>query len=654
MNFKTAPLIAAWTCCLLLPASAQDPAPKKDAPPPAREQTSTKDNDKDKDILITASRLDESPRDVASSNTVISSKDLKNGQQRMTASALKEVPALDVVTNGGAGTLTNIFIRGAESGATLVLIDGVEANNPISTDRGYDFTNLTTDNIERIEVIRGPQSVLYGSDAMGGVINIITRRGQGDPHMNFLLEGGSFGTYRGSIAVSGGSDTVNYSFGASRSQTNGISAAAHDLGNHERDGYRNESFSGRVGLTPLPYFDVDFVARGSTANADIDNFGGVGGDDPNHTFNTTQWLFLIAPRLRLFDNIWEQTLSFSLTNLESHDDNPPDAITFGSYSFSTFNSQLVTLDWQNTFNLSPLHNVIVGATFREESGDTSSLFSNAVPPPADFIDVMENQTAWIRSAYAQYRIHLMDRLTATAGARVDDHKEFGTHGTYRGTAAYILQETDTKFRGTVGTGVKAPSLFQLFSSFGTPTLEPEESLGWDACVAQYLEGGTLIASATYFKNNFTNLLDFDSATSKYLNVGRARTSGVETALRMHLVPQVELRLSYTYTKAEDKSTGDPLLRRAPHKAGARVIYSPIEIVHLNLSINYVGNRKDLDFSTFPATTVTLDDYILVELAASWQISEHFEGFIRGENLANQRYEDVRGFGVPGPAVYVGG
>src|SRR5262249_19879856 len=154
--------------------------------------------------------------------------------------------------------------------------------------------------------------------------------------------------------------------------------------NHEKDGYRNESFSGRVGLTPLPCFDVDFVARGMNGHTEIDNFGGVGGDDPNHWFATTQWLLLVAPRLRLFDNFWEQTLSFSLTDLVTHDDNPPDAITGGSYSFSTFNSRLVTLDWQNTLYLSALHNLVAGLTFREESGDTSSLFSNAFPPPADF------------------------------------------------------------------------------------------------------------------------------------------------------------------------------------------------------------------------------------------------------------------------------
>ena len=648
MAKKTTAWTAFWMMPVLFAAAAQDPTP------PTKADFKDQEQGKDTNVIITASRLDEPTKDAASSNTVIPASDLKRAQQRMVTSALKEVPALDLANTGGLGRTTTVFMRGANSGSTLVLIDGVEANNPISTDRGFDFADLTTDNIERIEVIRGPQSVLYGSDAMGGVINIITRRGKGDLHANLMLEAGSFGTYRGALGASGGNDLVNVAFSASRTQTAGISSAAKDLGNHELDGYRNETLSAKVGFTPASWFDVDVVARGTNAHAEIDNFGGIGGDDPNHVMDTTQWLFLIAPRVRLFNDLWEQTLSFSLTNLVQHDDNPPDAETFGQFSFGDFRSQLVTVDWQNTFFLIAGHSLIVGATFRQESGESTNLFQNFAPPPDVIVDVLPNQTAWIRSAYVQYRAQFWERLTASAGARVDDHKEFGTHGTYRGTLAYLVKESDTKLRGTVGTGFKAPSLFQLFSSFGDPNLEPEESLGWDAGIDQGFLNGKVTASVTYFKNNFTNLIDFDSATSRYNNIGRARTSGVEAAVRLALLKELEIRFSYTFTDTENKDTGDQLLRRAPHKGGVRVLVTPIEALKLNASVLYIGKRKDLDFSTFPAATVTLDDYILVELAASYKIHEHVEVFIRGENLANQKYEEVVGFGVPGPAVYAGG
>lgn len=644
MFSRTTLLTLACSLSVLFPASAQEPVPAKPPAAPVKE--------KDKDVIISASRLEEAPKDVASSNTVVTSSDILRGQQRMVIDALREVPALDIVSNGGLGKQTSVFIRGAGSDETLVMIDGVEANNPIATGRGFDFANLTTDNIERIEIIRGPQSVLYGSDAMGGVINIITRRGQGETHGSFMLEGGSFGTYRGSVAVSGGTDKVNYSFSASRVQSNGISTADEDLGNHEKDGYRNDSFSGRVGWTPVTWFDLDIVARGWDAHSEIDGFGGVGGDDPNRTTDTAQWLFQVAPRVRLFENSWESTLAFSLTNLESHDDNPPDAETFGAFNFGAFASELITLDWQNTFTVTAGHTLIVGATFREEKGNSSNLFQNFFPPPEVLVDVFD-EDAWIRSGYAQYRLQVFDRLTVSGGARIDSHKEFGTHGTYRGTAAYYLEQTGTKFRGTAGTGFKAPSLFQLFSSFGDPDLKPEECVGWDVGIDQALVDGTVTASLTYFRTDFTDLIDFDTATSTYNNIGRVRTSGVEAAVRISLLKELELRLSYTFTDAEDKATDDQLIRRPRHKGGVRVLYSPVESVRLNASVLYVGNRTELNFSTIPATTVTLDDYILVDLAASWQVDEHLDLFIRGENVADQDYEEAFGFGVPGAAVYVG-
>ena len=646
--FSRTPLLTlACSLSILLPAIAQDTTPAKPAVP-----AKDKDKDKDKDVIISASRLEEAPKDVAASNTVVTSTDILRGQQRMVIDALREVPALDIVSNGGLGKQTSVFMRGAGSDETLVMIDGVEANNPIATGRGFDFANLTTDNIERIEIIRGPQSVLYGSDAMGGVINIITKRGQGETHGNVMLEAGSFATYRGSVGVSGGTDKVNYSFAASRVQSTGISTADEDMGNHEKDGYRNDSFSGRVGWTPVTWFDLDITARGSDAHSEIDSFGGVGGDDPNRTTDTAQWLFQIAPRLRLFDNFWETTLAFSLTNLESHDDNPPDAETFGSFNFGAFSSELITLDWQNTFTVAAGHTLIVGATFREERGNSSNLFQNFAPPPDVLVDVFD-EDAWIRSGYAQYRAQLFDRLTVSGGARLDSHEEFGTHATYRGTAAYYLDRTETKFRGTAGTGFKTPSLFQLFSSFGDPNLKPEECFGWDVGVDQNLFDGKMTASLTYFRTDFTNLIDFDSATSTYNNIGRVKTAGVEAAVRIFLLKELELRLSYTFTDAEDKATGDQLLRRPRHKGGIRALYSPVEAVRLNASVLYVGNRSDLDFSTFPGTPVTLDDYILVDLAASWQIDPHVDLFIRGQNVADQEYTEAFGFGVPGAAVYVG-
>ena len=654
MLSKKAALVVA---CLLLVGFC---AVAQDATQTAKQSDSTKQSDsatkQEKEVVITASRMDESPRDVGSDIFVVPSADLQNAQQRIVSRALREVPALDVNQSGGPGGLTSVFMRGANSDQTLVLIDGVIVNDPSDFNRGFDFANLTTDNIDRIEVLLGPQSVLYGSDAMGGVINLITRRGQGAPQALFTLEGGSYATYRGMANVSGSSDLVNYSFGASHSQTAGFSSAARWDGNHERDGNRNDTFSGRIGMTPVSWFDLDVVARGTSSQTDIDNGGGPGQDDPNNVLSSDEFLFRVAPRLRLFDNGWEQTLAFSLSTHNNHDDNPPN-FPGGAYLFDVFRSRMVILDWQHTLRPDQIQTIIVGFSFRQENADTSSDSFDPAFGPTSTVSVLGNQTTWIRSAYGEYRIHLWDRLTVSGGARVDDLKEFGTHGTYRGTAAYVVEETDTKFRGTLGTGFKAPTLFELFDpNFGNLNLKPEESTGWDVGFDQGLAGRVVIGSVTYFRNNFTDLIEFDPATFKSVNIGRAGTSGVETAVKFVPAKDLEVRLSYTFTDAKDKDTGDDLLRRARHKAAARADYAVTEKLHVNASYLFVGSRHDTLFGpspTFTSTPVTLPDYALLNFAVNYKVTEKISVFVRGDNMLNRRYEEDAGFGTAGISGYLG-
>jgi len=607
----------------------------------------SQDVKKETDVVVSASRLEEPAADVASSVTVIPGSLLQAAQQRMVLEALREVPSVDVVPSGAPGGLTAVFLRGADSGQTLVLVDGVEANNPVASERAFDFAHLSTDNVERIEVLRGPQSVLYGSDAMGGVIHVITRRGQGDPKVRFTAEAGSYGTYRGAAALGGGNETANYSLEASRLQTSGFSSADEDDDNTEKDGYRNQTISARVGVTPSKIVDGDVTVRGIESRSEVDNFGGPGGDDPNHVLDFSQWMFRAAPRVRLLDGAWEQTFSAAVMTLDFQDNNPADTASGGAFTISSFEAQLVDLDWQHTLTLHESQVLVVGAEFEEETAQSfteDSFFGTSV---------LRKRSAWTRSAYAQHRMHLWDRLMVSGGVRADTHEEFGTRVTWRGTGAYAVSSTATKLRGTVGTGFKAPSLFQLFSSFGDPTLDAEESLGWDLGFDQDLPGDRATVSATYFRNEFEDLIDFDGATSRFMNLGRAETEGLEVAVRVRVVDGLEARLSYTRLDAEDKDADEDLIRRARHRAGARLLYAVADGVQVTASAVWVGNRPDLDFSTFPATRVTLDDYTLVGLAASWRVGGGVEVFARGENLLDQEYQDIVGFGVPEASVYAG-
>jgi vitamin B12 transporter len=266
------------------------------------------------EIVVTATKLETSSKEVASSITVINKQQIQEMQKETILDVLRTVPSLDVVQSGGPGKATSVFIRGAKSEHTLVLIDGVEMNDPVSAGRSFDFAHLTTDNVARIEIIRGPQSTLYGSDAIGGIINIITESGKGKSTGFISGETGSLKTLRGQAGISGGTELLNYSLGLSVWDTEGISAAGEQYGNIEKDGYKNTSFSGKVGVTPNDNFDAVFTVRYLNADADLDESGGTGGDDPNYKATWKQLFMRGQARLSLFNNLWEQKLGISLSN----------------------------------------------------------------------------------------------------------------------------------------------------------------------------------------------------------------------------------------------------------------------------------------------------------------------------------------------------
>ncbi|HEX7900854.1 MAG TPA: TonB-dependent receptor [Planctomycetota bacterium] len=616
----------------------QDP-PK---PPPPQDPHSP-------DAIITASRLVENPQEVGSSTSVIQDRDLEIAQRRFVLDALREVPGLDVVTNGPFGGTASVFIRGANSEHTLLLIDGIEVHDAASAGRAFDFGHLTTDQIDRIEVIRGPQSVLYGSDAIGGVIHVISPYGHGEPRFLLMAEAGSYASYRAAASVSGGNDRVHYSIGGSRLQTGGFSAAGDELdGNDEDDGYRGSTLAAKVGITPSKIFQMDLVIRTEESRAEIDNFGGAFGDDPNNTNEFSQWAFKVEPRLTLFDGFWEQALAIKFTEIRRQNDNLPDAASI-ERSFSSFDSRIADVDWQHNFIIHPNDVVTVGAEIEEDQASTS-FFSDGFGPP--FASVLRKVDAWTRGAYLQNRLHLGEVFTTTAGVRADTHEEFGSHATWRLTGA-LLPVAGTKLRGSVGTGFKAPSIFQLYSSFGNLDLEPEESLGWDVGVDQAV-GDTLAFSATYFRNEFEDLILFDSPSNRYVNIGRADTEGAEFAARLRVHAAAELSASYTVTRTEDKTIDEELLRRPRHKGSLRATITPEESFHASLGVVYVGSRDDLDFSTFPAATrVKLDDYWLGQLALSWTAMKELELFARVDNLFDQEYVEVTGFGVAELSAYAG-
>jgi len=631
---------AVLTCIVLALAGAAVPAALAAAP----------DESDTQQFTITATRIETPVEQVATSTTVISRQQIEESKAGFVSDVLREVPGIDVVKSGGPGGSTAVFIRGAKPEHTLVLIDGVEANDPFTPGRRFDLGNLSTENIERIEVIRGPQSTLYGSDAIGGVINIITRKGKGAPSGYVSAEAGSFGTFRESAGISGSGALIDYSLAVSRLDTGGISQADSRMaGNHERDAYHDTTFSGRLGWTPCEKFRLDLTTRLDYSSGDLDNFGGPFGDDPNYTFRNREIFSRLQGTWSLLDDRWESKLGVSFTDISRDYDNPTDKTHPLDSLFSKYRGQLVKFDWQNDFYLADWNTLTFGLETEQEAGKDHSVSMSSFGP---FVEDISRKTARTNSAYLQDRINVDDRWITTLGVREDDHEQFGSKVTYHVASSYLCPCTGTRLKATYGTGFKAPTLYQLFSPYGNPDLQPEESTGWDVGVEQSLCEDRVTVGATYFKNEFKNLIDFGPMFT-YINVGKAQTKGVETSLTYRPASNVSVRATYTRTSTEDESNGKALLRRPRNKAGLDVNWQPCKSTNLNLAVARVGPRTDMDFNAFPAARVKLDSYTLVNLAATHDFSKTVQVFGRVENLLDERYEEVFGYGTAGIGVYGG-
>lgn len=608
------------------------------------------------EIVVTATRLEAPAREIASSVTVISSEDIERLKKISVLEVLRDVLGVSITQNGGAGGAASVFLRGANSEHTLVLLDGVELNDPINPSRSADLAHLYLENIERLEVLRGPQSPLYGSDALGGIINIITKKGEGKPRFNLTSSGGSYGTFAGQAGVSGSAKKFYYSFGLSRFETRGISAAdSFYPGNSEVDGYTNLSLSGRIGLAIRDNLEVSLMARSVHGKTDIDNFGGPYGDDPNSVQDYRSFFFKAELRGLFFENRWEQKLAFGVVDSRRSNDNPADKLHPFESENGLFQSRLVKLDWQNNFFLHPSNTLTMGVEYETEKGESSYDsegpwgFSSSLFPPTK---------AAMTGIYVQDQVRLAGQFFAALGLRLDHHSQAGQAVTYRLAPAYIFKTTGTKVRVSLGSGFKAPSLYQIyapatiFGPIGNEGLKPEKSLGWDAGVEQPFLGGKARVAVTYFHNDFRNLIHFDFVQG-YINIGKAGSRGVEIELQARPNESLFLNVACSRLEAKDKNTGAALLRRPKNILSASLSLSFFKKGRASVSYNYVGQREDMDYWAWPSRAVTLSPYSLLNGLISFDLSSHIQVFGRLDNILDKKYETVYGYGTLGFSTQAG-
>ncbi|HHJ38998.1 MAG: hypothetical protein AXA67_10980 [Methylothermaceae bacteria B42] len=580
-------------------------------------------------LVVTATRIPQPLSKIGRSITVITAEDIAARQVFTLSDVLRSVPGLDVVQTGGLGKTTSLFLRGANSNHTLVLIDGIEVNDTASPGAAFDFANLTVDNIERVEILRGPQSILYGSDAIGGVINIVTKLGKGKPGASLSAEGGSFSTWKLGGNSAGSLDSVSYSISASHLKSGGFSAADDRLGNQEDDSYKNTTVSARMGWQALDNLNLDVAARFHHSETDIDDCGGPNCDDPNNRQEGDQIFVRGQGKLGLFDDFWQQTLrlSYSRTERRNRDQlEPGDQFALDS----NFRGEKFKLDWQNNLNLTSWDTLVFGITTETEWFDTNEI---------------DTKSATTKGYYGQNQIEIWDRFITTAGVRYDDHNRAGGKVTWGVSQAVLIPETNTKLHASYGKGFKAPSLFQLlapagqFGPIGNPDLKPERSRGWDVGIDQSFWEDKILLGATYFHNQFTNLIDFEFGTG-YVNTAAARSVGVESYVEIQPLDILTLRGSYTFTNTEDNQE-NALFNRPRHKGSFDADLAILENGHLHLNVLTVGSRR---FSSF-SVKQKLPTYVVVNLAGSYQILPNFTVFGRINNLLDKEYEEVPGYGA---------
>jgi vitamin B12 transporter len=608
---------------------------------------------------------------VGNTVTVVTKQEIRHMQANSVTDILRRVPGVDVTQNGGLGQTAGILIRGMNSEHTMVLVDGIEVNDPISNNRAFFFPDqISVDSIDRIEVVRGPQSQLYGSDAIGGVINIITDPGSGSPTAYIRSQAGSYGTLQNDVDVRGGlfDDKLRFTTHAMQQRTAGYSSAGSRYGNHERDGYKNLSWSNRIALQPLPNVSLNFISNFATSRTSLDNFSGYGGDDPNYTLRNKTLFIGGRSRIALLDGKFEQIARFSATNQNRYSMNnlDPDHQNPWDYVHNNYHSQLVKVDVQNNFHINRNNTLTGGAEITNERGrsDFASrtyLYDNNFVPINDangnpiilgYASNLNQRTATNVGLYLQDHIKITDRWYTTVGGRWDRYNRFGHATTYRIASSYLIPETGTTIRGSYGTGFKAPTLYQLYSNIGNTDLEAEKSRGWDMGVEQKLFSNKLLLGATYYHNYVKNMIDTPTFF-QYVNVGNARMVGSEVYTTWSPTRWLTARGSYTATYARDLDQHEQLIRRPRHKMSFNVNIQPTEKFNINLDITHVGNRMDKDFSFFPATRVVLNNYTLVNLALSYKLSKHCTVFGRLMNLLDSNYENVKGYGAPRISAYGG-
>lgn len=618
------------------------------------------------EIVVSATKTEIPVKQVTSAVEIMTGDQMKQRNVKTIAEALRWAQGLAVFQSGGPGTTVDVRMRGGTPEQTLVLIDGAIVNS--ATLGSYDFANLTTDNIERIEILRGSQSMLWGSDAMGGVINITTKRGRETPNVSAFSEYGSFNTIREGTTVNGRKGPVDFSGTISRWDTASFSAINYRRGATERDGYHNWQGSVRLGVDLPKDGRLEFSFRWLNGIVNFDGFDPNTGDPADvlgAKSQDTQYVFA-GNYMQPITSWWSQKLTMARTtdNLATSPGTFFRNVVTGAtgvpfQDFSQVDTTSNRIEWQHNFQVGKPLLLTAGYQFREQIGEVQNFSDPTMTVPTKILSS--------NAGFGEAQLNLWDRLFGTAGIRQDEYNVFGSATTYRVTGGYLHQETGTKLRGSYGTGFRAPSINELFfPGFGSPNLQPEKSQGLDVAIDQTVLKDRGTVSVGYFWTRYRNLIlsVFDPIVCNApfsfgfcaQNAGLARAQGIEASAKLKLVrdapwiKSLDLQFQYTYTSTNDLTGGqDTRLPKWPLNQWSSIVsYQPIEPLRANLEARFVGQRYNTT-----GNTQSIPSFLVWNLSATYDVNKHIQVYTRVDNIFNEKYEEVLFFGTPIRSVFGG-
>ncbi len=602
------------------------------------------------EIIITGGLVPVSRDNVGTSTTLITRQQIEQRGYQFVADILQDVPGLSIARNGSAGTLSEIRLRGAESDQTLVLIDGIEANDPAFSSR-FDFAHLLAESVERIEVLRGAQSALWGSDAIGGVINIITRSGKGldDNQYSASAEFGSFSTNNGAVSTRGDSGSLHYALSIQRFETDGFSAADENVvdyttaegeiistgGNSEDDGYENTTAHFKFGFDPTTQFSLDGVVRYTDFESDFDSFTTIPVDGLEDRADGNQQYYLLKAVYSQMGGALNHGLKFFR--------NESDTDFFSSFGKTDSEGEKNHYGYQLNYEWGDgAAQQGVSFVLETEQDKLASTFSG-------------NRKVDNDSVVAEYRFN-NDAFAAAANARYDDNDLFDNKSTWR-LAGSWKYSANARIHASYGTGIKNPTLVELFGFTpdfsGNENLSPEQSKGGDIGIEYIAQNARHFFDITYYHREIEDLITGSGNTAVNID-GESNSKGVELTYELKASDVTSLRAAYTYNDTED-GDGNQLVRRPKHHFSAALDYAMLnKTLNLGINLRHVKDRVDTAFnSDFTTTAVELDDYTVVDFGARYRVNESVFVKARIENVFDEKYQEVLGYGTAERAYYLG-